>query len=482
MKSFVSASAYRMLVLLHVLFISEEKKSKKELMDQVGCSLNTLTKDIDVINSIFPDEVAHITEEERMITLHVGMDINFDYLTANILSTSDLFLVGLSIFNDEQRMPKEWAEENFIGITSLYNRLSEMDDMLAKSRLILNRTPFQILGNELNIRFLFYHWISKCIPYSGWFIKDFDYPDIDRFIQKLEDHLHISYSLSARMDYAVAIGVSLTRIKQGYLATLEDEQDHIEDLEAYFDADQIDFSDLELHLDGALNDIERHLILLACTLGPFSYVDHSRIDFRMTYHKKYRNQRYQLGLDLARIIEDQTMDFDRLVVVVLDYLTRFSFVQKKNLIIDVDYFTEKPLPDTDITQQIDAVLTQYEKIPGYQYIRDNKHIIISYINDLFLFVLLNEAEAKIVHVKVIAKNGFFWETYLKTEIRKHFSEQTVIFSEDWSGMDSSLTSRLILSDYPVWPDEDIDVMVWSMPPTMRDVINLQRYIEQVDLK
>ncbi|WP_430536765.1 hypothetical protein, partial [Listeria rocourtiae] len=105
-------------------------------------------------------------------------------------------------------------------------------------------------------------------------------------------------------------------------------------------------SDLEFNLDHELSTTERHLILLACPLGPFSYVDHSRSDFRMAYHKKYRNQRYQLGFDLAQIIKDQTTDFYRLVVVVLDYLTRFSFVQKKNLIIDVDYFTEKTIPDT----------------------------------------------------------------------------------------------------------------------------------------
>ncbi|WP_430534368.1 helix-turn-helix domain-containing protein [Listeria rocourtiae] len=480
MKSFVSASAYRMLVLLNILFISDEKKAKKELTDQVGCSLNTLMKDVELINSIFPDEVAHIEEDDRMLSLKVSMDVSFDYLTANILSTSDLFLVGLSIFNDEQRLPKEWAEENFLGLTSLYARLSEMDDLLAKSRLILNRTPFQILGNELNIRFLFYHWISKCVPYAGWFIKDFDYQDIDHFIQKLEKHLHISYSLSARMDYAVAIGVSLTRIKQGYLATLEDEQDHVENLETYFEADKIDFSDLELNLDHELSTTERHLILLACTLGPFSYVDHSRIDFRMAYHKKYRNQRYQLGFDLAQIIKDQTTDFDRLVVVVLDYLTRFSFVQKKNLIIDVDYFTEKTIPDTDITQQIDMVLTKYEKLPGYQYIRDNKNIITSYMNDLFLFILLNEAEEKIIHVKVIAKNGFFWETFLKTEIRKHFSEALVLFSDDWNEMDNPLISRLIITDYPIWLDQDVNVMVWNMPPTMRDIMRLQNYIDQLE--
>ncbi|MBC1605497.1 hypothetical protein HCJ39_12315 [Listeria rocourtiae] len=480
MKSFVSGSAYRMLVLLNILFISDEKKTKKELMDQVGCSLNTLMKDVELINSIFPEEIAHIEEDDRMLLLRVSMDVNFDYLTANILSSSDLFLVGLSIFYDEQRMPKEWAEDNFIGITSLYARLSEMDDLLAKSRLILNRTPFQILGNELNIRFLFYHWLSKCMPYSGWLIKDFEYQDINRFIQKMEAHLHISFSLSARMDYAIAIGVSLTRIKQGYFASLEDEQDYVEDLEAYFDADKIDFSDLELGLDGELNITERHLILIACSFGPFSYVDHSRIDFRMAYHKKYRNQRYKLGLDLAQIIKDQTMDFDRLIVVVLDYLTRFTFVQKKNFIIDVDHFTEKHLPDTEITKQIEAVLTKYEKVPGYQYIRDNKNIITSYINDLFLFVLLNEAESKIVHLKIVAKNGFFWETYLKTEIRKHFSEKLVIFSDDWNGVDSSLISRLILTDYPVWLDQDIDVMVWNMPPTMRDIMRLQSYIDHIN--
>ncbi|MDT0110969.1 helix-turn-helix domain-containing protein [Listeria booriae] len=478
MDRIISASADRMLTLLHILFVSKNGLSRKDIANKIGCSPNTLAKDIAKVNTLFPKKIAHINTKGKLLILDTGISISFDYLIAYTISTSDLFSIGYSIFNNEQKTAKNWMKEKYIGSSSLYNKLQEMDDFLEKSRLTLNRNPFQILGNERNIRFLFYHWFNKCFPYTGWIIKDFKYNDIDRFIQKLEAHLHITFSLSARMDYAQMIGVSLTRIKQGYMAESEEETDSIQDLEDYFELACIDFVDLERPLQAPLSKIERHWILLTCTFGSFSYVDHSRIDLRIAYHKKHRQQRYQLGFDLASIMKGKTIDFDRLTVVILDYLTRFTFVQKKHLLTDVGDYTENSLPNTAVVRQITAILKKYEKIPGYKYIRDNREIITLYINELFLYVALNEVESQIVHIQVISKKGFFWESYLKSVIRKHFTEQSVLFCDAVKPNENPFNIHyLILCDFPIQMDDDIDVMVWNMPPIHRDILQLQTYLD-----
>ncbi|EUJ31406.1 helix-turn-helix domain-containing protein [Listeria cornellensis] len=156
MKYIIPATSYRRLTLLNKLFFATDRLSKKELLESIKSSLNTLNSDIAFLNERFPENMSHIIEEDGQVFLKVADDVNFDYLTAYMISTSDLFQLSLSIFGNSPLNVQEWAKLHFVSLASLYIKLKEVDTFLAQSRLILNTTPLQIQGNEINIRFFLF--------------------------------------------------------------------------------------------------------------------------------------------------------------------------------------------------------------------------------------------------------------------------------------------------------------------------------------
>ncbi|EUJ31404.1 hypothetical protein [Listeria cornellensis] len=124
------------------------------------------------------------------------------------------------------------------------------------------------------------------------------------------------------------------------------------------------------------------------------------------------------------------------------------------------------------------MLSKYEGHPGYKYVKDNKPTILKYLHDLFNIALLNADSAKRLHVKIISKNGFLWEEYMKIEIRQYYSEELVVFCEELQPTEHLLQYDLIISDFPIDPPNDSPVLVWHMPPAKRDLDQLQKIITQ----
>ncbi|MBC6316284.1 helix-turn-helix domain-containing protein [Listeria grandensis] len=479
MKYVVPATAYRRLKLLNKLFFATTSLSKKKLLSSIETSMNTLNSDIAHLNEIFPEDMSHIEEKDRFIYLKVADNINFDYLTAYMICNSDLFQLSLSTFHNTSLNVPDWAEENFVSLASFYLKLKEVDTFLAQSRLILNTEPLQVQGNEMNVRFFYFHLFSKAYPYSGWVIDEIDIEYVHSFIKKLEKKSDIYFSVSSRLEYAIAIGVSLTRAKQGFAMNF-DEKDaaHWKELSTFYDIDGIDFSDLEDCLGTSLTIGERYIILKIFFLTSFTYIERDQIQLRIQYEKELRPQRFKLVLDLMNILGDSPIDREVILVSVIDYLSRFAFVDKTHLILDIDYFSTKYLPNKVDIADIEAVLSKYEGQPEYKYIRDNKSTILKYLHDLFNITLLNSSYTKRLHVKIISKNGFLWEEYMKMEIRKYYSEELVVFCEELQPTEHWRQYDLIISDFPIESPNSSPVLVWHMPPAKRDLDQLKKIIVQ----
>ncbi|MBC1937843.1 hypothetical protein HCA69_15880 [Listeria grandensis] len=470
MKNIIPASEYRRLKLLNLLFFADEAIIKKEAANTVECSVNTLNADIEVLNAMFPEDIAQIHEADKKLSLHTTSKINFDYLTAYMISASHLFQLAMSAFIEENLTISEWAETNFVSRSTFYVKLAEVDNFLARSRLVLNNAPLEIQGSEVNVRFFFYHLFSKSYPYTGWVIQDSDFEkNINEFIKKFEQHMNVYFSLSARVDYATAIAVSLIRLKNGHPLQASDEDIQFwHDLVAYHNAMDIDLSDLETALGGPLPPLEYYMIVLMSFLGSFTYVNRERMNMRVLYNGKFQRIRLKLTEDLLAIVDDRIADTLALKVTLLDYLARFLFIEKANLILDVDYFSNKLVPDIVDRQEILAVLKKYEGLPDYQFVRSNREVIATYVHNLFSIGLSTETYTSALHVKIISKKGFIWEEYLKMQIRRYYSEDAIIFSDGLNPSEHWAQHDLIISDSSIPNITDIEVIVWHMPPTKRD--------------
>ncbi|MBC2056369.1 hypothetical protein HCJ57_07625 [Listeria booriae] len=478
MKNIIPASEYRRLKLLNLLFFAESPIPKKEAANFVECSINTLNADIETLNTAIPDDIAHVDEIDRKLTLRAATRINFDYLTAFMISTSHLFQLALSAFNEENQTISEWAEKNFVSRSTFYVKLAEVDTFLSRNGLILNTTPLEIQGNEINVRVFYYHLFSKCYPYSGWVIDGFGLETpINTFIQKFEKSLNIFFSLSARTEYAIAIAVTLKRIKQGHPVRVSDENMQFwHDVYTYHNVTEMDFSDLEDALGEPLSQEERYLLIIISALSYFTYVNHEQMTLRLSYTEKYQRIRLHLVEELLTIVDERISDTLVLKTTLVDYFARFYFVRKTSLLLDVDSFTKKFVPDSVDKQKIISTLQKYESVPDYSFIKANMDVIATYIHDLFTAALMMESYTSSLHIKIIAKKGFMWEEFLKAEIRRHYSEDFIVFCDELNPKEHWAQHDFIISDFPLPEVTDVDVLVWHRPPTKRDLADLDMIV------
>ncbi|MBC1231661.1 hypothetical protein HB816_14500 [Listeria booriae] len=123
-------------------------------------------------------------------------------------------------------------------------------------------------------------------------------------------------------------------------------------------------------------------------------------------------------------------------------------------------------------------MQKYESVPDYSFITANMDVIATYIHDLFTAALMMERYTSSLHIKIIAKKGFMWEEFLKAEIRRHYSEDFIVFCDELNPKEHWAQHDFIISDFPLPEVTDVDVLVWHMPPTKRDLADLDMIVRE----
>ncbi|EUJ27287.1 helix-turn-helix domain-containing protein [Listeria cornellensis] len=160
----MTKSDYRQLRLLSLLFFKNELVSKVDAADYLEINKLTLNKDIASINNLFSKDVLEIQVfKNKWIILSRNRQTNFALITANMIYTSQAFRIALSTLNDAKETPTSFANKEFISTSLVYNKLEELDNLLAEHRLILNKTPIEFLGNELYIRFFLFSYFRQSL-------------------------------------------------------------------------------------------------------------------------------------------------------------------------------------------------------------------------------------------------------------------------------------------------------------------------------
>ncbi|WP_149024060.1 hypothetical protein [Listeria grandensis] len=65
---------------------------------------------------------------------------------------------------------------------------------------------------------------------------------------------------------------------------------------------------------------------------------------------------------------------------------------------------------------------------------------------------------------------------MKSQIRKYYSEDKIVFCEDFKNERPEPECDLIFSDYPITTAGDTDVLVCHMPPSRRDFLQLREFV------
>ncbi|MBC1475169.1 HTH domain-containing protein [Listeria grandensis] len=478
MKNLVIASEYRKLRLLHILFTSEQNYTKKELAQMLHCSIKTLDADIKGLQEIFDPAIAHVHEDEYHVLFDVGEQINFSYLYAMTVSNSYMYLISKDIFLGHKLNLPDWAEKNFSSLPTTYRRIRQIDTYLAESRLVLETTPLDIKGAEIRLRFYYFQIYSRSYPYTKWPFPDVPYTQVNAFIQTVESCFGIYFSLSARINYAIAIAVCLIRLKQGYHYTMSasDQASWKSIAEAQREFHPVDYTILEDIVGFPLPKNERYVNVLMAFWTRFSYIDEGQADVRIKSSKEINPSKYMLAKELTSLLAEYDIhNSNQILAGTIDFLTRFLFIDKINILPEIPYIHVAP-DKHELSQKIRAVLNKYETNPNYPYIRSNKAMMVRYLTDFYNIIIQQEQQYRILHVKIVSENGYFWEEFLRTELRKRYSEEQIIICDELHSHEHMQHIDLIISDFPFYEETGInaDILVWNIPPAKKD-------FEQLDL-
>lgn len=479
MEKILTKSDYRQLRLLSLLFFKNELVSKNYAADYLEINKITLNKDIASINYFFSKDTLEIQVfKNKWIVLSRNKQTNFALITANMIYNSQTFRIALSTLNDAKETPVSFAEKEFISKSLLYTKLEELDNLLAENRLILNKTPIEILGNELYIRFFYFHIFDRAYPYAGWLFDDIPFDTISIYIFKIEQVMGIRLSPIAKTDYAIAISIHLKRIQKNHPLQLNENQLlYWQQIMDFYEIKKMDFSDLESILSQEIPLNEKSIIFLSLFLCSFTYTKKEALDKTLNYYKKYRPMRYKAAQELVDISDTDIKDLKFVTASLLGFFGKYTLVGKSAYIIEIEEHENRNKINLVSKQKVEQKLLEVSKYAAdLEFIRENMDAILPYVHELLnISSTLSQLHEKL-HVQIISKNGYMWEELLKYQIRQRFSEELLIFSNtDYSFGD--IDCDLIITDFPIIEENSIDILTWNSPPTDQDFEMLRDFIK-----
>ncbi|WP_170924750.1 helix-turn-helix domain-containing protein [Candidatus Enterococcus clewellii] len=159
------ASIKRKVTILTHLLESEVPLPLSELADFCEVSLKTLRRDVQTLGDYFPDTIYQENAALSLNPLKSREPIS-KFIDEQIKGNM-LFTIVEDTFYGECEPIEYLSEKFFVAESTLRKHLSLLKKVLKPFDLTLNLSPVEILGNEVNIRYFYFHFFEHSLEYSG---------------------------------------------------------------------------------------------------------------------------------------------------------------------------------------------------------------------------------------------------------------------------------------------------------------------------
>lgn len=190
LKLIVDKKVKREIQILYLLVEQNQSISAHEFAVNLDVSLSTILHDLEILKEKIPKNWNLQLKKNIGYTLTIGPGVNFSSFIRNILETSPLFEIGVSIFNNELLNFEAWEDRLFIAESTLKRNLRTFKNVLKEYNLKLSMNPVNIIGNEINIRLFYFDLLYSSIKTSrieGPTEKEFE------FFSKLKEFVSFEY-------------------------------------------------------------------------------------------------------------------------------------------------------------------------------------------------------------------------------------------------------------------------------------------------
>ncbi|MBO0468081.1 helix-turn-helix domain-containing protein [Enterococcus plantarum] len=202
----------RKLYILSLLIDSNEPISVFDLQKNYDVSIKTLQQDFLSIENALSSTV-ELTKSSNWSIRKIASPKAIQTYMYDLIQHNPIFILVDSLYEGKKEKVATFAEKHFISQSALRKHIDLLKDVLADYHLTLNTNPFELIGNEIDIRHFFFHYFNN--NHRNWMntFTDADFKLIDNFLNYIRDN----YKQILTIDYyrfAQLIKISRNRIAQ----------------------------------------------------------------------------------------------------------------------------------------------------------------------------------------------------------------------------------------------------------------------------
>lgn len=220
LESLLSTTELRQLDMITYLVGKHHPIPCAEVFEEFSISETVFKETLKDIQARFKGMTITLHKE----TIDMQLPINYNLQDIHRLFLRDLEVVelGMIIFRNPNLNDLELAEELHISPSTLYRRVKEINAILKEYDVQIETNPYQVLGDEKNVRNLFLRLFIELYPPLFWpdFIAEAPF---DQIAQVYLDHFETQINVGSYQTLKLSLLINLMRFKQGFFAQMNDE-------------------------------------------------------------------------------------------------------------------------------------------------------------------------------------------------------------------------------------------------------------------
>lgn len=217
MKHLLKTTIQRRLSIIGILRDFYDWQDPQLLADLLDCSTKTILSDIEAINHDWQDKIGIEYSRTKGIRLDDSLHNKIRPLAADIMEESESFQFLERVFFRPNEDADYWINELYISEATFYRMVRQIDDVMEKRGLRLERKPFRITADDERwVRIFYVHLFLEKYGLSEWPF-DLEKDKIITFVHRSSEAFDIMMNDRDTMEYSFLLSIIIIRCSQGLI-------------------------------------------------------------------------------------------------------------------------------------------------------------------------------------------------------------------------------------------------------------------------
>ncbi|MGC6768384.1 helix-turn-helix domain-containing protein [Enterococcus sp. LJL128] len=216
MERLLSTDMSRRILLLNLLYGSEDWLTTEKLSKKLHCSTKTVMMDCRYIEGRWPEHLSIDMSKKYGVKLSVSAHHSIHDIYTDIIKNSDTFSLLETVFFHPGEYSESIEKRCFTSSSSIYRLSKRINIPLRERNIMMERNPFIFSGkSEREIRYFFTSYFVEVYGIHHWPFQ-LDKEKILELVKQINEDFQLYLSDIRLIHMVFSIAVTLTRINQGF--------------------------------------------------------------------------------------------------------------------------------------------------------------------------------------------------------------------------------------------------------------------------